>query len=112
MLDHALAAWQVRDPELRTDHRVFERDGWRCQFPGCSSLRNLHGHHIRYRSAGGDDDLSNLVALCAWHHQRGVHARIVRVTGRAPGKLRFELGVRREGRPLDVYRSGDIRVFE
>jgi len=112
MLDHALAAWQVRDPELRTDHRVFERDGWRCQFPGCSSLRNLHGHHIRFRSAGGDDDLSNLVALCAWHHQRGVHARIVRVTGRAPGKLRFELGVRREGRPLEVYRSGDVRVFE
>lgn len=112
MLDHALAAWQVRDPELRTDHRVFERDGWRCQFPGCSSLRNLHGHHIRFRSKGGDDDLSNLVALCAWHHQRGVHARIVRVSGRAPGKLRFELGVRREGRPLDVYRSGDVRVFE
>jgi hypothetical protein len=112
MLDHALAAWQVRDPELRTDHRVYERDGWRCQFPGCSSLRNLHGHHIRFRSAGGDDDLSNLVTLCAWHHQRGVHARVVRVSGRAPERLRFELGVRREGRPLDVYRSGDVRVFE
>ncbi len=112
MLDHALAAWEVRDPETRTDHRVFQRDGWRCQFPGCSSLRNLHGHHIHFRSAGGNDDLANRVALCAWHHQRGVHARIVRVTGRAPGNLRFELGVRREGRSLEVYRSGDVRVFE
>ncbi len=112
MLDHALAAWEVRDPKLRADHRIFERDGWRCQFPGCSSLRNLHDHHIWFRSAGGGDDLANRLTLCAWHHLRGVHARIVRVLGRAPAKLRFELGVRREGRPLEVYGSGDVRVFE
>jgi hypothetical protein len=91
MLAHAVAAWQ---PEKATprDHAVFERDGWRCTVPGCSSYRNLHAHHIVFRSAGGNDGPSNLTTLCAWHHLRGVHAGAVRSTGRAPDDLRFELG--------------------
>jgi hypothetical protein len=75
--------------------------------PGCTSYRNLHDHHIRFRSAGGSDELANRTTLCAWHHLRGVHAGIVRCTGRAPHALRFELGVRRGTPSLAVYRSGD-----
>lgn len=55
----------------------------------------------------GDDALDNQTTLCAYHHQRGVHAGIVRVRGRAPDGLWFELGVRSEGPPLARYRSGD-----
>ena len=60
--------------------------------PGCSSYRNLHAHHISFRSAGGSDDPANLTTLCAWHHLRGVHAGVVRCTGVAPDGLWFTLG--------------------
>ncbi len=50
--------------------------------PGCSGRRNLHAHHIVFRSAGGSDALENQTTLCAFHHQRGVHGRTVRITGR------------------------------
>lgn len=65
-------------------------------------MRNLHDHHIRFRSAGGGDELENRTTLCAWHHLRGVHAGLVRLEGRAPDGLRFEL-------PVGVYLSGDVR---
>jgi HNH endonuclease len=79
---------------------VFARDGFRCTVPGCTSQRNLHAHHVLFRSAGGGDDLANLVTLCAAHHQRGVHAGLIRIAGRAPDCLVFEL-------PLARFRSGD-----
>jgi hypothetical protein len=107
ILEHAIEAWGGTDPRVRAEWRVFERDGWRCTAPGCSSRRNLHDHHIRFRSAGGADALSNRTTLCAWHHLRGVHAGIVRCVGEAPERLEFELGVRRRGPPLVRYRSGD-----
>jgi hypothetical protein len=110
MLDHALAAWGADDPLLEPEHRVFERDGWRCTMPGCSSYRNLHDHHIVYRSKGGPDELWNRTTLCACHHQRGVHGGLVRCTGSAPEGLRFELGLRAGRPPLLRYTAGDRRV--
>jgi hypothetical protein len=107
MIDHALESWGAHR-KIPSEHRVFARDGWRCTAPGCTSYRNLHDHHIRFRSAGGSDDLANRTTLCAWHHLRGVHTGVVRCTGRAPNALRFELGVRRGKPPLAVYRSGDF----
>jgi HNH endonuclease len=103
MLEHALAEWSA--PPNR-EHRVFERDGWRCTVPGCSSYRNLHGHHIVFRSQGGSDELANLTTLCAWHHQRGVHAGVVRCTGQAPDALHFELG----RPPVLVFGPGEVRM--
>jgi hypothetical protein len=111
MLDHALASWGADDPWLRKRIRqhypIFERDGWRCTVPGCSSRRNLHAHHIDFRSHGGSDDAANQTVLCAFHHLRGVHAGRIRVTGRAPGELTWELGLRPGLPPLARYRSGD-----
>jgi hypothetical protein len=113
MIDHALASWGVDDPWLRRRARVgrhlavFERDGWRCSVPGCTSQRSLQAHHIRFRSAGGGDESANLTTLCAAHHHRGVHAGAVRICGRAPDALWFELGVRAGQPPLTRYRSGD-----
>ena len=100
MIEHAMAEWGGDDDKVPRRYRVFARDGWRCVIPGCTSMRNLHDHHIEFRSAGGSDELENRTTLCAFHHLRGVHAGVVRLTGRAPDRLRFEL-------PLAVYASGD-----
>ena len=112
MLDHALESWGVDDYWLRRrmskrHYAVLDRDDWRCVFPGCTSRRNLHIHHIRFRSAGGSDHASNLTTLCAFHHQRGVHDGKVTVRGCAPGALEFELGIRPGRAPLARFRSGD-----
>jgi hypothetical protein len=108
LFDHALATWTTSGgARTRREHTVFARDGWRCTVPGCTSYRNLHDHHVRFRSAGGSDDLANRTTLCAWHHLRGVHQGRVRVTGSAPEGLRFELGIRAGVAPLLVYGPGE-----
>jgi hypothetical protein len=107
MLDHVLDAWGANDTRIARRHRIFARDGWRCVVPGCSSMRNLHDHHVVFRSQGGGDELSNRTTLCAFHHVRGVHAGRVSVRGKAPGELRFALGLRADRAPLVEYRAGD-----
>jgi hypothetical protein len=109
MLEHAFVAWGACE-RVRREHRVFTRDGWRCTVPGCSSYRNLHDHHIVYRSAGGSDDESNRTTLCVWHHLRGVHAGTVRCAGRAPEGLRFALGVRPGAAPLISFGPGEVLI--
>ena len=95
--------YRARDP-------VIERDGYLCAVPGCTSRRNLHDHHIRFRSAGGSDAPGNRITLCAFHHQRCLHAGILRVQGRAPAGLVFELGASPGRAPLARYRSGDVAL--
>lgn len=106
MCDHVLDAWTAGERALpareRRSHAVFERDGWRCTVPGCRSYANLHDHHIRFRSRGGDDRLENRTTVCAAHHLRGVHAGRIRIEGSAPDGLRYAL-------PLERFRSGDVR---
>jgi len=109
MLELARRSWCAREPGARR-HAVMERDGWRCAAPGCSSRAELHDHHVVFRSAGGSDALENRVTLCAFHHQHCVHEGRMRVVGRAPDGLVFELGVRRGGPPLARYRSGDVAL--
>lgn len=45
--------------------QTLERDQ-RCRY--CGTRRNLHVHHIDYKSQGGNNDLHNLIALCVEHH--------------------------------------------
>jgi hypothetical protein len=99
MFDHAMASWWVPTPRA---YRVFERDGFRCTVPGCTSQRNLHAHHVLFRSRGGGDEDANLTTLCAAHHQRCVHAGVIRISGRAPDRLVFDM-------PIGRFRSGDQR---
>jgi hypothetical protein len=108
LLARALAAWSRRAPGAPRPDPVIERDGYRCTVPGCSSRRHLHDHHILFRSAGGSDDPENRITLCAFHHQRCLHAGRMRVRGRAPAGLLFELGVRPGAEPIARYRSGDV----
>ncbi|TMA34702.1 MAG: HNH endonuclease [Deltaproteobacteria bacterium] len=102
MLEHCFATWAPANAKIPSDHRVFERDGWRCTVPGCSSYRNLHSHHILFRSDQGPDDPWNRTALCAAHHHRCVHEGIgrIRIRGCAPDGLRFEM-------PLATYGPGE-----
>jgi hypothetical protein len=108
MLDHVLQCWGVLDEKVAARHKVFARDGWRCTVPGCTSMQNLHDHHIRFRSAGGGDEMENRTTVCIFHHLRGLHAGMLRCVGRAPDGLRWEIGIRPEWTPLIVYR--DVRV--
>ncbi len=110
MLDHAFGTWGFPEERVAARYKIYARDGWRCAVPGCSSHQNLHDHHIHFRSAGGSDDPSNRVTLCAFHHLRGVHAGLLRCTGKAPDGLRWELGIRPGITPLLAYRSGDVRI--
>ncbi len=113
MLEHVFEAWctGLGEKRVRAAHRVFARDGWRCTVPGCSSYRELHDHHIRFRSAGGSDAEGNRTTLCAWHHLRGVHAgpTRLRLRGRAPRRLHFELELR-PGAPALLRYDGCDRL--
>lgn len=103
MLDSALLCWTLRDPRARPPDPVAERDGYRCAVPGCTSRCNHHDHHIVFRPRGGSDAHGNRILLCAFHHQRCLHAGLMRIRGHAPHGLIFEL-------PLGRYRSGDVRL--
>jgi hypothetical protein len=110
LLDAVLFTWTRRDPGARRPDPVIERDGYECAIPGCTSRRSLHDHHVVFRSHGGGDAEANRLTLCAFHHQRCVHMRLMRVTGRAPDALVFELGLRQGAPPLARYRSGDVAL--
>ncbi len=101
MIDSFEQTWDVkRDAKWLRRYRIFERDGWRCRVPGCSSRRNLHAHHVIYRSHGGCDEDDNLAVLCATHHQQGIHTGRLRCRGSTDGFLRWEFGVGSGGPPV------------
>jgi hypothetical protein len=62
-----------RVPTAALRRAVLERDGCRCQFPGCNS-RRVDIHHIKSWADGGETKLSNLTVLCKFHH-RIVHRK-------------------------------------
>lgn len=67
------AAWrEARELALTRDN------DWpvcpRYQLPG-GCRGGLHVHHIRRRSQGGGNELSNLVTLCSFHHD-WVHTHV------------------------------------
>jgi 5-methylcytosine-specific restriction endonuclease McrA len=74
-------------------NQVIARDNGFCQVPGCSRAGG-HSHHIISRAAGGSDDKENQVGTCPPHHLHAIHRGYVRVSGRAPDHLAWELGVR------------------
>jgi hypothetical protein len=66
---------------------VYQRDGARCQHPGCGHTRWLQVHHIVPWVDGGPTDLDNLILLCGVHH-RWVHEHRWHITG-PPGARVF-----------------------
>ena len=109
LLEHVEAEWQ-RQPRHRDP--VFARDGWRCAVPACTSRRNLHDHHLLFRSRGGGNARDNRITVCAWHHLRGIHQGRVRAWGTAPDDVTWELGVRPGCAPLLRLHGDEYLVDE
>ncbi|HVI74574.1 MAG TPA: HNH endonuclease signature motif containing protein, partial [Anaeromyxobacteraceae bacterium] len=87
---HFIETWKEGLASPRTRQaKAIARDRGYCQVPGCSRAA-VHAHHIRFRSAGGSDDLANLTGLCAAHHLVAVHRGYLRVRGEAPDRLVWE----------------------
>ncbi len=88
-------------------HKIYERDGYNCQIPGCSSRCNLNDHHITYRSNGGSDDLPNRTTACVAHHFHCLHDNgYIIVKGTAPDKLVIAMGVRAGKPPFALFVNG------
>jgi len=101
---HFEKTWQgVVDERSTPERRARRRDEF-CQVPGCSRLAT-HAHHIVPVSRGGTDHPENLVGVCAAHHLHAIHRGWVRVSGRAPDRLVWELG---EGREEGVALEGVV----
>jgi len=107
VLEHVIEAWLKQGAAFK-DYADFNRDLFRCTAPGCTARRSLQSHHLVFKSAGGPDEAWNRTTLCAFHHQRGIHAHTMRCSGRAPEGLVFELGLRANGPPLLRARAGDV----
>jgi hypothetical protein len=89
--------------EVEYGDPIAVRDRFQCLAPGCTN-RCGSGHHMRYRSRGGPDDEWNLAFLCHTHHLELLHDDgFIRVTGRAPDDLLFELGIRPDGTAMEVF---------
>ncbi|MGV8121681.1 MAG: hypothetical protein AB2L14_18120 [Candidatus Xenobiia bacterium LiM19] len=91
------------------NNKVLERDGYKCQVPGCSNRRNIHAHHLEFRSHGGCNATSNLLSLCASHHLWILHIlHGLKIEGTAPDDLTFTFGPcsSPEGLPFMIYSGG------
>jgi hypothetical protein len=93
LLDHFLHVYDAKEfRAMREKYPLFDRDGWRCQVPGCGAQEVLHLHHIVFRSHGGSDEPDNLVTLCDFHHL-ALHRGWISCQGQAPHRLYWELGI-------------------
>jgi hypothetical protein len=95
MLEDFVETWD-QAPRRKGD-AIYERDGWRCMAPGCSSRRNLEVHHVLYKSRGGGHEGENRVCICRFHHQRGEHGGLAACRGEAPLGITWEMGRRSSG---------------
>jgi hypothetical protein len=100
--------WATHGTLEKPEPKVLVRDDYHCQVPGCTCSQ-VEDHHIRYRSTGGDNAASNRTCLCAFHHRRGVHAGRIRLRGKAPDRLYWELRLDAGDAPFAVY-HGQRRV--
>jgi hypothetical protein len=92
--EHFVETWKAASARRSSPARraIARARGW-CQVPGCSRPA-ADAHHIQFRSRGGGDEDWNYLGACKPHHLHGIHLGWVRVHGRAPDGLRWELGVR------------------
>ena len=73
--------------------QAYKRDNGLCRVFGvgvkltsANPLEVGHAHHVRFRSAGGDDSLGNLATVSARAHDL-IHRHVLDVTGDANGTL-------------------------
>lgn len=83
----AQLAWDL------TRSLIYSRDQARCRvcdrlvmFRTSQPLDLAHVHHLVYRSAGGSDETSNLILLCARCHD-DEHRHVIAITGDGDGVI-------------------------
>ena len=76
----------------RAREELFARSGYRCSAPGCTGRELLQIHHLKFRSAGGGEELWNKESLCLFHHQIGIHRGLAAARGNAPLGVTWRLG--------------------
>lgn len=62
---------------IELKRQAMERSGGYCESPGCNKRvfgRPENFHHIKFRSHGGSDELSNIAVLCITCHNKA-HGR-------------------------------------
>jgi hypothetical protein len=59
---------------------LYKRAGGHCQYPGCTTTRELQGHHLTHDTHGGKAELENLILLCHHHHTL-THDHHIHTTG-------------------------------
>ena len=69
--------------------KVIERDGFRCQRPGCSNRTALTGSHVKSRGRGGSVESENIFTVCMVCHT-AIERGLLKTTGRAPDQIRWE----------------------
>ena len=96
--------------------KVIERDGFRCQRPGCSNRSALTGSHVKSRGRGGSEEPENILTVCMVCHT-AIERGLLKTTGRAPDEITWEgpFGVIEE--PLEsadekISATGDARCEE
>lgn len=74
---------------------IYNRDGGRCRVCGMKlflssrdPFKVMHKHHVKYRSAGGEDTMENQIAICPKCHQQE-HWHTLSLTGTA-GRLKIK----------------------
>ena len=88
---HFVDTWKDHPmPRKTVQRRVVERDKGFCLAPGCSRV-DPQVHHVIWRSQGGENEQPNLLSVCPAHHLHGIHDGWIRVSGKAPDQLRWEL---------------------
>jgi hypothetical protein len=111
-IDAFFEAYDKKDPRrYALNHKVFERDGWQCTCPGCSSRGHLENHHPKRRSQRGPNTMENGTTACRLHHGPAIHGGTVEVDGTAPDGLIWRLGVRPNGEALLTIGPGE-RMLE
>jgi hypothetical protein len=61
---------------------LYKRSGGHCQYPGCTSTRELQAHHVIPDELGGAAELANLILLCSRHHKH-LHDNHIHTSGTA-----------------------------
>jgi hypothetical protein len=61
--------------------RALHRRSEHCQYPGCTTHRDLQAHHLVPAELGGKTELTNLILLCPRHHKR-LHDHHIHTSGR------------------------------
>jgi HNH endonuclease len=66
---HDLVHSRVERCASYAQRRALLKRSGHCQYPGCSTTRELEAHHVTPVELGGTTELDNLILLCPRHHK-------------------------------------------